>query len=93
MLFFQALVLAGVQTIQEFVSISSSSHPFSVRAPTGWRYQGLTFDTAVDGGTVLLIFVWAPSLACVIPKRPFAQCSREVAVENLRTRSDKTQTW
>lgn len=72
MLFFQALIVAGVQTISEFVLISSSSHPFPVRAPTGWVYQGLTFDAAVDGGTVLLIFVWAPSLACVIPKRLFA---------------------
>jgi undecaprenyl pyrophosphate phosphatase UppP len=93
MLLFQALILAGVQTIPDFVSISSSAHPFPVRTPTGRGNKGLTFDAAVDAGTVRLIFVWAPSLACVIPKRPFAQCYRGVPVESLSTRNEKTQTW
>jgi len=90
--FFQTLILAAVQTITEFLSISSSAQPIPVPAPTGWEDQGLAFDAAVHGGTLLLILVWAPSLARVAPERPFAHCSREVLLKNPRTRNEKPHT-
>ena len=55
---FQTLILAVVQAITEFLSISSFAHPILVPAPTGWEDQGLAFDAAVHGGTPLLILVW-----------------------------------
>jgi undecaprenyl-diphosphatase len=55
--FFQAVVLALVQGLTEFLPISSSAHLILVSVFTGWEDQGLTFDVAVHMGTLAAV-VW-----------------------------------
>ncbi len=56
--FFQAIVLAIVQGIVEFLPISSSAHLILVPEILGWTDQGLAFDVAVHVGTLLAVVVF-----------------------------------
>ena len=51
----QAIALALLQGIVEFLPISSSGHLVLVPALLGWPYQGLAFDIAVHLGTLLAV--------------------------------------
>lgn len=55
---FQAVVLAIVQAITEFLPISSSGHLILVPRLLGWPDQGLSFDVATHAGTLLAILVY-----------------------------------
>lgn len=55
---FQAIVLAVVQGIAEFLPISSSAHLILVPELVGWADQGLAFDLAVHVGTLLAVVVF-----------------------------------
>ncbi len=50
-----AVVLALVQGLTEFLPISSSAHLILLPAIAGWRDQGLAFDVAVHVGTLLAV--------------------------------------
>ena len=54
----QALVLAFVQGITEFLPVSSSGHLILVPKLLGWEDQGLAFDVAVHVGTLLAVLVY-----------------------------------
>jgi len=56
--FFQAVVLALVQGITEFLPISSSAHLILVPELLGWQDQGLAFDVAVHVGTLMAVVVF-----------------------------------
>ncbi len=56
--FFQAIVLAVVQGIVEFLPISSSAHLILVPELLGWADQGLAFDLAVHVGTLVAVIVF-----------------------------------
>lgn len=53
----QAIALALIQGITEFLPVSSSAHLILPAALLGWPDQGLTFDVAVHGGTLLAVVV------------------------------------
>lgn len=55
---FQAVILAIVQGIAEFLPISSSAHLILVPELVGWDDQGLAFDLAVHVGTLLAVMVF-----------------------------------
>lgn len=55
---FQAIVLAIVQGISEFLPVSSSAHLILVPEVFGWPDQGLAFDVAVHVGTLLAVVVF-----------------------------------
>ena len=55
---FQAIVLALVQGLTEFLPISSSGHLILVPVMTGWQDQGLAFDVAVHFGTLAAVVVY-----------------------------------
>ena len=55
---FQAIVLAVVQGISEFLPISSSAHLILVPKLLGWADQGLAFDVAVHVGTLIAVIVF-----------------------------------
>ncbi len=55
---FQAIVLAFVQGITEFLPISSSAHLILVPEFFGWDDQGLAFDVAVHVGTLIAVVVF-----------------------------------
>ena len=55
---FQAVVLAIVQGLVEFLPISSSAHLILVPELLGWPDQGLAFDVAVHVGTLLAVMTF-----------------------------------
>lgn len=57
MTLFQAVVLALIQGITEFLPISSSAHLLLPTQLFGWPDQGLAFDVAVHVGTLVAV-VW-----------------------------------
>lgn len=52
---YQAIVLAIVQGVSEFLPISSSAHLILVPEILGWPDQGLAFDVAVHLGTLIAV--------------------------------------
>ena len=54
----QAVVLAIVQAVTEFLPISSSGHLILVPRFLGWPDQGLAFDVATHAGTLLAVLVY-----------------------------------
>lgn len=55
---FQAIILAIVQGITEFLPISSSAHLILVPELLGWPVSGLAFDVAVHVGTLIAVLVF-----------------------------------
>lgn len=55
---YQAVVLAIVQGITEFLPISSTGHLVLFPWFLGWKDPGLTFDVALHAGTLLAVFVY-----------------------------------
>jgi len=68
--FIEAIVLALVQGLTEFLPISSSAHLILMPRLLGWTDQGLAFDVAVHFGTLLAVLwyfraeVWDILRAC-----------------------------
>lgn len=56
--FVQAIVLAIVQGLSEFLPISSSGHLILIPHFFGWSDQGLAFDVAVHVGTLLALLIY-----------------------------------
>ena len=54
----QAIVLALVQGLSEFLPISSSGHLVLVPYFLGWSDQGLAFDVAIHVGTLLAVVAY-----------------------------------
>ncbi|HEX9706802.1 MAG TPA: undecaprenyl-diphosphate phosphatase [Steroidobacteraceae bacterium] len=54
----QAVILAIVQGLSEFLPISSSGHLVLVPHFFGWRDQGLAFDVAVHVGTLFAVVAY-----------------------------------
>jgi len=54
----QAVVLAIVQGLSEFLPISSSGHLILIPHFLGWSDQGLAFDVAVHVGTLLAVLIY-----------------------------------
>lgn len=54
----QAVILAIVQGLSEFLPISSSGHLVLMPHLFGWRDQGLAFDVAVHVGTLLAVVAY-----------------------------------
>lgn len=57
MTWLQAVILALVQGLTEFLPVSSSAHLVLLSLAAGWEDQGLSFDVAVHVGTLAAV-VW-----------------------------------
>ena len=55
---FQAIALAVLQGLTEFLPISSSAHLILLPVIAGWEDQGLAFDVAVHVGTLTAVLVY-----------------------------------
>ena len=55
---YQAIVLALLQGLTEFLPISSSAHLILVPVLLGWEDQGLAFDVAVHVGTLAAVVLY-----------------------------------
>ena len=66
--FFQAIVLAIVQGLTEFLPISSSAHLILIPELLGWQANGLAFDVAVHVGTLLAVVAFLKKeIAQIVP--------------------------
>src|SRR5208337_480379 len=54
---YQAIVLAVVQGLTEFLPISSTAHLWLVPWLLGWKDPGLTFDVALHAGPLLYLVI------------------------------------
>jgi undecaprenyl-diphosphatase len=55
---FQAVILALVQAVTEFLPISSSGHLILAPRLLGWGDQGLEFDIATNTGTLIAVLAY-----------------------------------
>src|SRR5574337_1967436 len=55
---YQAVVLAIVQGLTEFLPISSTAHLALFPWLLGWKDPGLTFDVALHAGTLVAVLVY-----------------------------------
>ena len=76
----QAIILAIVQGLSEFLPISSSGHLILVPHFFGWTDQGLAFDVAVHVGTLLAVVVYF--------RRPLAAMTQAWLASVTRGRHD-----
>lgn len=89
----QALLLALIQGLTEFLPISSSAHLLLPSMILGWPDQGLAFDVAVHFGTLIAVVIyfradlWALSLggARAVLKREVNDASREITFLAIAT--------
>jgi undecaprenyl-diphosphatase len=58
MQWWQAIILAVVQGLTEFLPVSSSGHLVLAPRLLGWQDQGLAFDVAVHVGTLLGVLIY-----------------------------------
>ena len=64
---YQAVLLAVIQGVTEFLPISSSAHLVIPSLLLGWEDQGLAFDVAVHVGTLTaVVFYYRADLARMI---------------------------
>ena len=54
----QAILLAIIQGLTEFLPISSSAHLILLSEISGWEDQGLAFDVALHFGTLLAVLLY-----------------------------------
>ena len=54
----QALILAIIQGLTEFLPVSSSAHLILISKIVGWDDQGLLFDIALHFGTLLAVGIY-----------------------------------
>jgi len=65
---YQAIVLAVLQGLTEFLPISSSAHLILLPKLLGWQDQGIAFDVAVHVGTLVAVLVFLrKELSKIIP--------------------------
>src|ERR1700685_743742 len=55
---YQAVVLAIVQALTEFLPISSTAHLVLIPWMFGWKDPGLTFDVALHAGTLVALLIY-----------------------------------
>jgi undecaprenyl-diphosphatase len=82
---FQAVVLALVQALTEFLPVSSTAHLILFPWLLHWRDPGLAFDVALHAGTLLAVILyffkdWLTLLVCGLGgKYPAAAPAEEIA--------------
>ena len=54
----QAIILAIIQGMTEFLPVSSSAHLILLPKIIGWNDQGLLFDIALHFGTLLAVLIY-----------------------------------
>ena len=67
----QAIILAVVQGLSEFLPISSSGHLILIPHFFGWQDQGMAFDVALHVGTLIAVVAYfrRPLMADRFPLR------------------------
>ena len=85
---YQAIILAIVQAVTEFLPISSTAHLILVPWLLKWQHAGLTFDVALHAGTLVAVLVyfrreWLAMCGAAIgrpPSDPALGCDRRMLI-------------
>jgi undecaprenyl-diphosphatase len=83
--FYQAIILALVQALTEFLPVSSTAHLIIFPWFAGWQDPGLAFDVALHAGTLLSLVLyffkdWLTLLLCGLGRKyPAAAPAEEIA--------------
>ncbi len=85
----QAVVLALIQGVTEFLPISSTAHLILVPSLTGWPDQGLSFDVALNTATWLAVLVYFRTDIA----RLFSGFFRTIGQRGLRGDRDGELAW
>jgi undecaprenyl-diphosphatase len=80
----QAIILAVVQGITEFLPVSSSGHLILLPQLLGWEDQGLAFDVMVHLGTLLAVLVYFRQEVSLIVHDTFANLFGAAPTQNSR---------
>ena len=80
----QAVVLALLQGLTEFLPISSSAHLIIPSLILGWRDQGLAFDVAVHVGTLSAVVLYYRNDLRCMARDWFGSLSGRGSTENSR---------
>jgi undecaprenyl-diphosphatase len=80
----QAIVLALVQGLTEFLPVSSSGHLILVPKFLGWPDQGLAFDVAVHMGTLAAVLVYFRQQLATLIRAWFLSVTGRPATEDSR---------
>lgn len=81
MSYFEAIVLAIVQGLTEFLPISSSAHLILVPRFLGWADQGLAFDVAVHLGSLLAVCLYFRGEILSVARAWFGSLARPGSLE------------
>src|ERR1700726_2368375 len=85
----QAIVLALVQALTEFLPVSSTAHLILFPWLLGWKDPGLAFDVALHAGTLLAVILyffrtWLTLVLCGVGMKYPAGASTEDVAQNRR---------
>src|SRR6516225_11301920 len=86
---YQAIILALVQALTEFLPISSTAHLIIFPWLAGWPDPGLAFDVALHAGTLLALVLyffkdWLTLLLCGLGLKFPASAAPEEVVHNRK---------
>jgi undecaprenyl-diphosphatase len=85
----QAIILALVQALTEFLPVSSTAHLILFPWLLGWKDPGLAFDVALHAGTLLAVILyffrtWVTLLLCGLGMKYPAGAPAEEVAQNRR---------
>src|SRR5215470_18656991 len=85
----QAIVLALVQALTEFLPVSSTAHLILFPWLLGWQDPGLAFDVALHAGTLLAVLLyffkdWLKLVVCGLGGKYPANAPAEEIAHNKR---------
>jgi undecaprenyl-diphosphatase len=80
----QAIILAIVQGVTEFLPVSSSGHLILLPRLLGWEDQGLAFDVMVHLGTLLAVLIYFRQEVALIFRDTIANLFGAEPTENSR---------
>src|SRR5215467_12588728 len=85
----QAIILALVQALTEFLPVSSTAHLILFPWLLGWQDPGLAFDVALHAGTLLAVLLyffrdWLKLVICGFGGKYPANAPADELVQNKR---------
>ena len=81
--FIQAILLAIIQGLTEFLPVSSSAHLILFSKVIGWDDQGLLFDVALHFGTLLAVLLYFKNDLRKMIEQPIKNPEKDIMQSDL----------
>ena len=79
----QAIILAIIQGLTEFLPVSSSAHLILISKLVGWNDQGLLFDIALHFGTLLAVLIYFKDDLFLMIEQPIRNRGKNIMQSDL----------